>query len=80
MIVYILRRLGATFIVMAVVALVVFSLLFLTPGDPAAVIAGDIATDADIKNILVSANKITGRAEKIEKVELAPPEALKNLP
>ena len=51
MIVYILRRLGATFIVMAVVALVVFSLLFLTPGDPAAVIAGDIATDADIKNI-----------------------------
>jgi len=51
MIVYILRRLGATFIVMAVVALVVFSLLFLTPGDPAAVIAGDIATDEDIKNI-----------------------------
>ncbi len=51
MIVYILRRLGATFIVMAVVALVVFSLLFLTPGDPAAVIAGDIATDEDIKQI-----------------------------
>jgi DNA recombination protein RmuC len=35
--------------------------------------------DADIKNILVSANKITSRAEKIEKVELAPPEAMKNL-
>jgi peptide/nickel transport system permease protein len=51
MIVYILRRLGATFIVMAVVALFVFSLLFLTPGDPAAVIAGDIATGDDIKNI-----------------------------
>jgi peptide/nickel transport system permease protein len=51
MIVYILRRLGATFIVMAVVALVVFSLLFLTPGDPAAVIAGDIATDDDIRRI-----------------------------
>jgi len=51
MIAYILRRLGATFIVMAVVALVVFSLLFLTPGDPAAVIAGDIATDEDIRNI-----------------------------
>jgi peptide/nickel transport system permease protein len=51
MIIYILRRLGATFIVMAVVALFVFSLLFLTPGDPAAVIAGDIATDEDIKNI-----------------------------
>jgi peptide/nickel transport system permease protein len=51
MIVYILRRLGATFIVMAVVALFVFSLLFLTPGDPAALIAGDVATDADIKQI-----------------------------
>jgi peptide/nickel transport system permease protein len=51
MIVYIARRLGATLIVMAVVALVVFSLLFLTPGDPAAVIAGDVATDQDIKNI-----------------------------
>jgi peptide/nickel transport system permease protein len=51
MIVYILRRLGATLIVMAVVALFVFSLLFLTPGDPAAVIAGDIATADDIQRI-----------------------------
>ena len=30
--------------------------------------------DADIKNILISTGKITSRAEKIEKVELAPPE------
>lgn len=51
MIVYILRRLGATLIVMAVVALFVFSLLFLTPGDPAAIIAGDIATADDIQRI-----------------------------
>jgi len=51
MLAYVVRRLGATFIVMAVVALVVFSLLFLTPGDPAAVIAGDIATDDEIKQI-----------------------------
>lgn len=51
MIVYVLRRLGATVIVMAVVALFVFSLLFLTPGDPAAVIAGDIATADDIERI-----------------------------
>jgi DNA recombination protein RmuC len=35
--------------------------------------------DADIKNILVSTGKITGRAEKIEKVELAPPEGAKSL-
>jgi peptide/nickel transport system permease protein len=51
MIVYALRRLGATLIVMAVVALFVFSLLFLTPGDPAAVIAGDVATADDIQLI-----------------------------
>ena len=33
------------------VALFVFSLLYLTPGDPAAVIAGDIATVEDIERI-----------------------------
>jgi peptide/nickel transport system permease protein len=36
---------------MAVVALVVFSLLYFTPGDPAAILAGDAATDDDIRNI-----------------------------
>src|SRR5438046_3779370 len=51
MIAYIVRRLFSTIIVMAVVAFVVFSLLYLTPGDPAAVIAGDIATDEDIRRI-----------------------------
>lgn len=51
---YVLRRLGATIIVMAVVAFFVFSLLYLTPGDPAAVIAGDIATDDDIRRIRAS--------------------------
>jgi DNA recombination protein RmuC len=35
--------------------------------------------DADIKNILISTGKITGRAERIEKVELAPPEGTKSL-
>ena len=51
MIAYVVRRLASTIVVMAVVAFVVFSLLYLTPGDPAAVIAGDIATDEDIKRI-----------------------------
>ncbi|HVN34160.1 MAG TPA: ABC transporter permease [Casimicrobiaceae bacterium] len=51
MIAYVVRRLASTVVVMAVVAFVVFSLLYLTPGDPAAVIAGDIATDEDIKRI-----------------------------
>ena len=36
---------------MAVVAFVVFSLLYLTPGDPAAILAGDAATDEDIRRI-----------------------------
>jgi peptide/nickel transport system permease protein len=36
---------------MTVVAFVVFSLLYLTPGDPAAVIAGDAATTEDIQKI-----------------------------
>ncbi len=36
---------------MGVVALFVFSLLYISPGDPAAVIAGDIATEADIARI-----------------------------
>jgi peptide/nickel transport system permease protein len=48
---YILRRLLATIPVMGMVALFVFSLLYLTPGDPAAVIAGDIATVEDIERI-----------------------------
>ena len=38
---YIIRRILATIPVMAFVALFVFSLLYLAPGDPAAVIAGD---------------------------------------
>jgi len=36
---------------MAVVALVVFLLLYLTPGDPAAILAGDAATSDDIRRI-----------------------------
>src|SRR6476619_2616237 len=48
---YLLRRVLATIPVMAVVALFVFSLLFIAPGDPAAVIAGDQATPADVERI-----------------------------
>src|ERR1044071_7794229 len=36
---------------MAVVAFVVFLLLYLTPGDPAAILAGDAATSEDIARI-----------------------------
>ncbi len=48
---YVLRRLAATVAVMAVVALVVFGLLYFTPGDPAAILAGDAATSDDIRRI-----------------------------
>lgn len=48
---YIARRLLATIPVMAVVAITVFLLLRLTTGDPAAIIAGDNATSADVDAI-----------------------------
>src|SRR5215469_13142155 len=48
---YIVRRVLATIPVMAVVALFVFSLLHLSPGDPAVIIAGDTATLDDIARI-----------------------------
>jgi len=51
---YVVRRLLATIPVMAVVALFVFSLLFIAPGDPAAVIAGDQATPEQVERIRVS--------------------------
>src|SRR5437762_418296 len=51
MLAYIIRRALATIPVMAIVALFVFSLLYIAPGDPAAVIAGDQATPADVERI-----------------------------
>jgi peptide/nickel transport system permease protein len=48
---YIVRRLIATIPVMGVVAIFVFSLLYFAPGDPAAIIAGDLATAQDIARI-----------------------------
>ena len=48
---YILRRVLVTIPVMAIVALFVFSLLYIAPGDPAAVIAGDQASPADVERI-----------------------------
>lgn len=45
------RRLMATIPVMGVVAIAVFALLHITPGDPAVIIAGDYATSDDIARI-----------------------------
>ncbi|HZF75439.1 MAG TPA: ABC transporter permease [Acetobacteraceae bacterium] len=51
MIAYVVRRLLATIPVMLVVAVSVFLLLHLTPGDPAAVLAGDNATSDQVAQI-----------------------------
>ena len=48
---YIVRRILATIPTMIVVAVFVFALLHLSPGDPAAIIAGDTASPADIARI-----------------------------
>lgn len=48
---YVIPRLFSTLLVMAMVAIFVFLLLHLSPGDPAAIIAGDNATPAAIDGI-----------------------------
>ena len=48
---YVARRVFATLPVMGVVAVIVFLMLRLSPGDPAAIIAGDHATSEDIAQI-----------------------------
>ncbi|ARP83585.1 peptide ABC transporter [Bordetella genomosp. 8] len=51
---YVIRRVLATLPVMAVVAVIVFLLIHLSPGDPAALIAGDLATAEDIQRLHVA--------------------------
>ena len=51
---YLSRRILATIPVMLFVALFVFSLLYIAPGDPAAIIAGDQASPADVERIRIN--------------------------
>ena len=51
MLAFIARRLLSTVLVMAIVAVFIFLLLHLSPGDPAAIIAGDNATGEQIAAI-----------------------------
>ena len=51
MLAYIIRRLASTVLVMGIVAVFVFLLLHLSPGDPAAIIAGDNASGEQIAGI-----------------------------
>lgn len=48
---YILRRCLSTIPVVVVVGIFIFSLLYITPGDPALIIAGDHASQADVERI-----------------------------
>jgi peptide/nickel transport system permease protein len=48
---YVVRRILATVPVLAVVAIVVFAILYLSPGDPAGLIAGDHATPQQVEAI-----------------------------
>lgn len=51
MLTYIIKRLLATIPVLLFVGLFVFSLLYITPGDAAVIIAGDAATPAEVQQI-----------------------------
>lgn len=54
MIRFVLRKLRSTAIVMGLVAVIVFLLIHLSPGDPAAIIAGDNATPQQVEQIRAS--------------------------
>jgi peptide/nickel transport system permease protein len=54
MLAYAIRRILMAVPVMGVVAMVVFGLLYLTPGDPAQVIAGDQASPEDVARVRVA--------------------------
>jgi peptide/nickel transport system permease protein len=54
MLLYLIRRVLAAIPVMGVVGLFVFLLLRLTPGDPAAILAGDNATPEQLERIRAS--------------------------
>ncbi|HOA95838.1 MAG TPA: ABC transporter permease, partial [Quisquiliibacterium sp.] len=45
---FVLKRIASTIPVLLIVAVLVFLLLRLTPGDPAAIIAGDAASPENI--------------------------------
>ncbi|MDQ3458055.1 MAG: ABC transporter permease [Deinococcota bacterium] len=51
MLAFVARRLLATIPIMGLVAIFVFLLLHMAPGDPAVIIAGDFASEADIERI-----------------------------
>lgn len=45
---YVLKRIGALLVVLVCSAVIIFSILYFTPGDPARIMLGDLATDAEV--------------------------------
>ena len=48
---YVFKRILAVIPVLGIVAVIVFLLMHLSPGDPAALIAGDTASSADVERV-----------------------------
>lgn len=53
MIAYVINRLASAVLVVALVALIAFSVMLIVPGDPAAIVAGANATEDEIQQIRV---------------------------
>ena len=68
---YLAHRLASTFLVMAVVGVFVFLLLHLSPGDPAAIIAGDNATPRADRRASASARPRRSAAGAVRALGLA---------
>src|SRR3712207_3554445 len=48
---FLLSRIAAAVPVLFVVSFIVFGLIYVSPGDPAAIIAGDLATPEEVRRI-----------------------------
>ncbi len=80
---FLVKRILATIPVLVIVAVIVFTLIRLVPGDPAAVIAGNMATNEDIARIrrhisgggkpLRQGSRLVAQAQIDEQRELHPP-------
>ena len=51
MLLYVLKRIVTTIPVLVVVALIIFGILYMTPGDPALILAGDNATPQQVEQV-----------------------------
>ena len=62
---FVMRKLASTLVVMLVVAVIVFLLIHLSPGDPAAVIAGDRANVDDVQVLDIARDQYALRSDQL---------------